>query len=170
MSVPRPNSLAAVGLAIGIFSGCIGTTPPQSNPSTRNTDENSDASSSNAVRSLSNAEGQQPLAAAGDLSDLIPEDIYVARKHMSSRMTQIGGKQNLTLEYDVSDIESFIEAFHNGMKEQGWTLVTSSALPIGTIANFSKSDRKCTVSIAPPRDRIVKVAIMLPQEQDVAGK
>lgn len=92
------------------------------------------------------------------------EDTFIAEGLTSSELSEVGGKQNLILQYPESDIASFVEAYHKGMKEQGWTLVTSSELPIGTIANFSKDDRKCTVSVAPPKDQIIKVAIMLPQK------
>ncbi|MEM8733934.1 MAG: hypothetical protein AAGG44_06925 [Planctomycetota bacterium] len=163
MNIPSPWLLAAIFLASSIVSGCADTTTPQANPTISNPEKDADAVNTDNSASKSKTEVQLPAAAEEDLTNSIPKDIYIAEEYLSSQMAEIAGKQNVILEYEVDDIESFIESFHDGMKEQGWVLVTSSKLPIGTLANFSKDDRKCTVSISPPKDQIVKVAILLPQ-------
>ena len=71
-------------------------------------------------------------------------------------------KDNLILEYAASDDHNtFVKNYLDSMTKQGWTQVTSSELPIGTMTNFSKDQRKCTISISPPKNDLVKVAIVL---------
>lgn len=148
---------------MAIIVGCAGSTDPDPSPSTGEAGASVD-SPAQPSSSESGDEVDTPATEDKSASDSVPEDLYIAENHSSAQVNEIGGKQNLVLEYPAGDTESFVETFHNRMKEKGWTLLTSSELPIGTIANFSKDDRKCTVSIAPPKDQIIKVAIVLPQE------
>ena len=164
MSIHHPWSLSAFLFAMAIFVGCAGSTDPDPSSSTGETGASVDPPAAQPSSSESGDEVDTPATEDNGALDSVPEDLYIAENHSSAQVNEIGGKQNLVLEYAAGDTESFVESFHNGMKEKGWTLLTSSELPIGTIANFSKDDRKCTISIAPPKDQIIKVAIVLPQE------
>ena len=164
MSIHHPWSLSAFLFAMAILVGCSGTTDSDPSSSTSETSASADSPAAQPSSSEPGDDVQTPAAEDKSALDSVPEDLYIAENHSSAQVNEIGGKQNLVLEYAAGDAESFVETFHNGMKEKGWTLLTSSELPIGTIANFSKDDRKCTISIAPPKDQIIKVSIVLPSE------
>ena len=160
MTVQRPGSLCALLLAVVMFTGCTGSTESPQNPPAVNAGTNDEALDTD----YSNLENQTSSASSEESFDAFPDDIFIAQSHSSAQLSETNGMQNLHLKYPASDIASFVEIFHDGMKEKGWTLVTSSELPIGTIANFSKDDRKCTISVAPPKDQIIKVAIVIPNK------
>lgn len=142
-----------------LLSGCSTSTP---NAGTTVLNEQPGASGDGSGSSVAEPEADSGTeSGASDIFASVPDDIYVAEGHSSVDMVESGGRKNLVLEYPVSEIAAFIEAYHEGMKASGWELVTSSELPIGTLANFSKEDRKCTVSIAPPKEEIIKVAIVM---------
>lgn len=121
---------------------------------------NAEASGSN-LEASGNAEPKVTLI-PGDF----PKDVYIAENPTDAQFSESGGKVNLTLLFAGSDADALVKSFQEGMAEQGWTEVTSSKLPLGTITNFSKDDRKCTISIGPVPDKdLLKVAIMLSSKE-----
>ena len=143
-------------LSMVILIGCGGETKTDTNsgPDTDNT------RSARNTKSLDSQEGgTKNDRSKVSIPDDFPKDIYIAEGATDAKET--GGTGNLILEYPESDIDAFIKSYREGMVEKGWTQLASSKLPIGTITNFSKDDRKCTISISPPKDNVIKVAIVL---------
>ena len=184
MRAQQSLALLALTLAVTGFAGCSGSTDSTTDDSAASDNSTPAAGDSNGGSAgpeevAGNGGGQMPAASVGGtdgagtdgagtadseaaLPEGIPEDIHIADGATSSQLNEAGGKQSLILEYPAGDAAPFIKDYHEAMKSNGWTLVTSSELPIGTIANFTKDDRKCTISISPPKEEIIKVAIMLP--------
>ena len=79
---------------------------------------------------------------------------------VSAQSSDRNGKISLILDYDTTDVKAVVEKSQTEMAALGWKQIVSSDLPAGTVTNYSKDDRKCTVSIG-PNDGQVKVAIML---------
>lgn len=97
------------------------------------------------------------------IPESFPKDVYTAEAPTDAQFSEAGGKTTLTLLYAGRDKEDFfVKSFQAGMAEQAWTEVTSSKLPLGTITNFAKDGRKCTISIGQVPDQdLLRVAIML---------
>ena len=150
----HPISISVSLLALVMFVGCSGNTEPKPASGSKTNGSNSSSPTSNA-KEKTNA----------SVPDGFPNDVYIADGAKVVDFKKSGGKDNLILEYPESDIDEFVTSYLDGMTEKGWTQVTSSKLPIGTITNFSKDDRKCTISISPPKDKVIKVAIMLPNSE-----
>lgn len=145
------TSMCATILAMAVFVGCTSNT--ETTPSSESKGNISEA------ETQKEDDGNEKTIAS--IPDDFPSDIYVVDGAKVIEFKEIGGKKNLILDYPASDSDDFVESYQNGMSEQGWTVVASSKLPIGTITNFSKDDRKCTISVAPPKDEVIKVAIVL---------
>ena len=151
--------------AICVFVGCSNTTETKpSTDATSKSDTHSDESSNGSDNQESVGGTDQATSddsAAVSIPDDFPNDIHIADGAKSAEFVQAGGKDNLVLMYAESDEQQFIKSYLDAMVSQGWTQVTSSKLPIGTITNFKKDDRKVTVSISPPKDKMIKVALVL---------
>lgn len=165
MNASYLTSMCATLLAMAMFAGCTGDT--ETTPSPESTPANSQPVTPEASEPEEATETEKAKdnneETSNSIPDDFPDDIYVADGSKTSEFKESGGKNNLILEYPASDIDEFVAGYQKGMTEQGWTQVTSSKLPIGTITNYSKDDRKCTISISPPKDEVIKVAIVLPK-------
>ena len=164
MSIQSPGISCAFILALVTFTGCTGSTESPQNSLAANAGASAPTSQAALTSDHSNSENKTPTASSEEALDGLPEDVFVAKSHVSSQLTETSRHRNVHLKYSAGDIENPVSTFHAGMKDNGWTLVTSSELPIGTIANFSKDDRRCTVSVAPPKDQLVQVAIVIPKQ------
>ena len=151
-------SLSLTILTMALLTGCSGTAETQSGTaSSANVDSNpSDTAADSEDNAVANGDDE---TAAVSIPEDFPADIHIAEGAQSAEFLEIGGKENLILEYPASD--DFVKNYLDGMAQQGWNQVASSELPIGTITNFSKDERKCTVSISPPKDNRIKVSIAL---------
>ena len=137
-------------LALFILVGCSGESETKSNAGSTTNAPKSDTSTS----SSANKQETGP-----SIPDDFPKDVHVAAGATATSFEGSDGAGNLILEYPESEIDVFIKSYLEGMVQLGWNQVTSSQLPIGTITNFSKDDRKCTISISPPKEKVIKVAI-----------
>lgn len=142
-------------LAVALFMGCAESTETVTDPPPSS--DSADTVSEPAAQDATVVEESPDNA----IPDDFPSDIYVADGQTTAELRDIGGKKNLILDYPASDEDEFIKGYQDGMAEKGWAVVASSKLPIGTLTNFSKDDRKCTVSIGQPEDGVIKVAIIL---------
>ena len=136
------------------------------NDSNASSDSTSDiASDSNG--SSDNDDSSESSASNDKVSipDDFPKDIHVAEGAKSAEFVQAGGKGNLVLMYSATDEEQFVKTYLEAMVAEGWTQVTSSKLPIGTLTNFKKDDRKVTISISPPKEEMIKVAIIVDNKE-----
>ena len=146
-----PTSLRFSVLAIIFCIGCSTETETDTNTKQK----------TNNTKNTNTQESSSDKSTKASIPDDFPEDIFVADGATKTNYAESGGAQNLILEYPESEIDAFIKSYQEGMIKQGWTEVTSSKVPIGTITNFSNGDRKCTISISPPKEKIIKVAIVL---------
>lgn len=156
------TSMRVATLAMAMFVGCAGNTEtaPDSDPQVDNSESQVDRSEPESVVSETPAASAEDEGTAKLIPDSFPEDIFVAEGREVIDFKEMGGKMNLILNYPATDIDEFIKSFQDGMAAQGWTVVASSKLPIGTLTNFSKDDRKCTISIGEPKDNVIKVAVI----------
>ena len=88
-----------------------------------------------------------------------PNDVFVADDPVTVHYNKKGESKNLILDYAANDHDAFVEQCQDSMTGSGWKTVTSSELALGTITNFSKDARKCTITIGRPKDGLIKVAI-----------
>lgn len=152
MSMQNLKSSRAAILGIVLFVGCVGNTETTPSSESQSTDTSSETR--DATESKDQASNTLPVE--------FPTDIFVANDPKVTAFKEIGGKKNLLLEFLANDGDDFVKNYQDGMSHHGWKLVSSSKHPIGTISNYSKDDRKCTISISPPEENSIKVAIVLP--------
>ena len=105
------------------------------------------------------------LQSAKSVPEDFPKDVVVVAGSQVTSFMEAGNKMTLMLRYPEGDVEELVKRYQVGMADQGWKQVASSALGIGTVTNYSKDDRKCTISIGKQGDGQLKVAVMLSSEQ-----
>ena len=145
------TSICVTILSTVILVGCSGNseTAQVSVPQSKNVSTSGDQVADDATKKSSDS-----------IPDSFPSYIYVADGWSSTDFKKSGGKDNLILQYPEGGNEDLVKNYLDGMSQKGWAQETSSELPIGTITNFSKDSRKCTISISPPKDKTITVAII----------
>lgn len=163
MSKDHLLSICLIVLTSLMLVGCAGDADPApgGEPAARISSPENQQNSAAEPAEAEKSDIESRETASHSIPDGFPADIFVADGSTVLEKNDNGGKKSLVLEYAASDIEEFIKNYQDGMSQRGWTQVASSKHPIGTITNFSKDDRKCTISISPPKAELIKVSILL---------
>ena len=144
-------SISATTLVVVLLIGCTGN---------KEITQNSVPATKNGSTSKGHVASDENGKTNNSIPDDFPSDIHIVDAAKSTELKKSGGKDNLVLTYPERDHDELVKSYLEGMSQLGWAQVTSSKLPIGTITNFTKEDRKCTISIGLPEDKMIVVAII----------